>query len=143
MKKLLFLLLILVLLVGCNNIISESQAIEKAEEYTENLWLDVQTDPLNCINPPCEILKHWVKTTDVLPYDGYWIVTVEIKTYNPKSEIKAKTADSDILRKMFEREIYVKKYFDIKITENGEVSCLRATYPYNLFTSCEEKEGWS
>ncbi len=133
----------LILIVGCSTINSESQAKNRAEEYTEKMWLDVQTDPQNCIKPPCDILKHWVRTTEVLPYDGYWIVTVEIETYDPKSEAEAKTADSELVRKVMEQMIYVKKYFDVKVAENGQVSCLRATSPYHFFTPCEEREEYS
>lgn len=128
----------LVLLVGCGTINSESQATAKAEKYAENLWIKAHED--SCFKPPCEIMEHWVRTTDITQKKDYWIVTVEIERYNPEAEKKAKTAEFEIVRKVNEESIYVKKYFDVKVSKTGQISCLKATYPYNLFTPCEEKE---
>ncbi len=133
----------LILITGCTNITSESQAKDKAKEFTEKMWIDVQTGPENCLKPPCDILEHWIRTTEVLSYDGYWIITVEIETYDPYFKAKAKTADTESVRKIMEQMIHVKEYFDVKVTENGQVSCLRATYPYNLFIPCEERNEYS
>lgn len=126
------------ILVGCNNINSESQATEKAEKFAENLWIKAYED--TCTNPPCEIMEHWVKTTDVKEKENSWVITVEIERYDPESELKAKSEDNAFVKELLESLVYVKKYFDIEVSKSGEIRCLKASSPFNLVTPCEERK---